>query len=56
MEHVGVPGDTKVDIQCEMKQYIVMVLGYAREKGSMKKLNCPAGLDDLLVDLEERRS
>ena len=56
MEHVGVPGDSKVDIQYEMKQYIIMVLGYARQKCSMNESKGPAGLDDLLVDLEERRS
>ncbi len=55
MEHVGVPGDSKVDIQYEMK-YIIMVLGYAQQRGSMKESDDPAGLDDLLVDLEERRS
>ena len=55
MEHVGVPGDSKVDIQYEMKQYIIMVLGYTREKGSMKESNGPASLDGLLVDIEERR-
>ena len=43
-------------IQYEMKQYIIMVLGYARQRGSMKESDDPAGFDDLLVDLEERRS